>query len=83
MREIKPTAPPTLSALLQGFFAEYMMQQKALSPCTVAAYRDTFMLFLNFASVRCVQSPATQTAHHAAHDPAYHSHAPPAVRSWN
>ncbi|MBU2838915.1 site-specific integrase, partial [Acidithiobacillus thiooxidans] len=59
MREIKPTAPPTLSALLQGFFAEYMMQQKALSPCTVAAYRDTFMLFLNFASVRCVQSPAT------------------------
>ena len=51
MREIKPTAPPTLSALLQGFFAEYMMQQKALSPCTVAAYRDTFMLFLNFVRI--------------------------------
>ncbi|AEM48438.1 hypothetical protein Acife_2331 [Acidithiobacillus ferrivorans SS3] len=31
MREIKPTAPPTLSALLQGFFAEYMILKKAVT----------------------------------------------------
>src|SRR5450759_2014507 len=52
-------APPTFPALVQAFFAEHLTQQRALSPCTVAAYMDTFMLFLNFANTRCVGSPAT------------------------
>jgi site-specific recombinase XerD len=52
-------APPTFPALVQAFFAEHLTQQRALSPCTVAAYRDTFMLFLDFASTRCAGSPAT------------------------
>lgn len=52
-------APPTFPALVQAFFSEHLTQQRALSPCTVAAYRDTFMLFLNFANTRCVGSPAT------------------------
>lgn len=52
-------APPTFPALVQAFFAEHLTQQRALSPCTVAAYRDTFMLFLDFASARCAGSPAT------------------------
>lgn len=52
-------APPTFPALVQVFFAEHLTQQRALSPCTVAAYRDTFMLFLDFASTRCAGSPAT------------------------
>lgn len=52
-------APPTFPALVQAFFSEHLTQQRALSPCTVAAYRDTFMLFLNFASTRCAGSPAT------------------------
>ncbi len=52
-------APPTFPALVQAFFAEHLTQQRALSPCTVAAYRDTFMLFLDFASTRRAGSPTT------------------------
>jgi site-specific recombinase XerD len=54
-------APPTFPALVQAFFADYLTQQRALSPCTVAAYRDTFVLFLNFTTVRCKKSPAAMT----------------------
>jgi site-specific recombinase XerD len=60
MSNIKQTAlPPTFPSLVQAFFADYLTQQRALSPCTVAAYRDTFILFLNFASTRLTKSPAT------------------------
>jgi site-specific recombinase XerD len=61
---IKPkatAAPPTFPALVQAFFTDYLTQQRALSPCTVAAYRDTFMLFLGFTSVRYGKSPAAMT----------------------
>ena len=46
-----PTAPtaPTFAGLVQEFFTDYLVQQRALSPCTVASYRDTFVLMLNFA----------------------------------
>ena len=54
-------APPTFPALVQAFFADYLTQQRALSPCTVAAYRDTFLLFLGFTTVYCKKSPATMT----------------------
>ncbi len=40
------TTQPSFSALAQAFFTEYLTQQRAMSPCT-AAYRDTFVLFLN------------------------------------
>lgn len=50
---------PTFQHLVQAFFAEHLTQQRALSPCTVAAYRDTFMLFLDFATIRYGKSPAT------------------------
>ena len=49
--------PPTFQALVQTFFAEHLTKHRALSPQTVAAYRDAFMLFLNFASKRCAKSP--------------------------
>jgi len=39
---------PSFSALVQAFFTEYLTQQRAMSSCTVAAYRDTFILFLDF-----------------------------------
>lgn len=59
MSSSKPTAPPpTFPALVQMFFAEHLTQQRALSPRTVAAYRDSFMLFLEFATARCAKSPA-------------------------
>ena len=54
----QPKAPPSFSALVQTYFAEYLVQQRALSPCTIAAYRDAFMLFLAFAQSRLGKSPA-------------------------
>ncbi|MEK6290829.1 MAG: tyrosine-type recombinase/integrase [Paraburkholderia tropica] len=38
--------------LVQEFFTDYMVQQRALSPRTVASYRDTFVLLLRFAEAR-------------------------------
>ena len=40
---------PTFATLVQEFFTDYMVQQRALSPCTVASYRDTFVLLLRYA----------------------------------
>ena len=46
----KTTAPkpPSFPALVQQFFTEYLVGQRALSPRTVASYRDAMVLFLNF-----------------------------------
>ena len=44
-----PTAP-TFASLVQEFFTDYLVQQRALSPCTVASYRDTFVQMLEFAN---------------------------------
>ncbi len=54
-----PSTPPSFPALIQTFFAEHITQQRALSPCTVAAYRDTFMLFLDFTTKHCGKSPTS------------------------
>ena len=40
---------PSFAALVQEFFGPYMLQQRALSPRTVASYRDTFVLLLRYA----------------------------------
>lgn len=42
-------ALPTFAVLVQEFFGPYMLQQRALSPYTVASYRDTFVLLLRYA----------------------------------
>ena len=52
-----PRAPPSFSALVQSFFTEHLTQQRAMSPCTVAAYRDAFVLFLDFAVGRLHKQP--------------------------
>ena len=39
---------PTFAPLLQQFFLERLMQQRNASPRTVAAYRDTMRLLLQF-----------------------------------
>lgn len=52
-----PGAPPSFAALVQSFFAEHLTQQRALSARTVAAYRDAFMLFLEFAQARLHKPP--------------------------
>lgn len=54
----QPAPPPSFPSLVQTFFAEHLTQQRAMSPCTVAAYRDTFMLFLNFSQTRLGRTPA-------------------------
>ena len=50
--------PPSFPALVQAYFGEYLTQQRALSPQTVAAYRDGFVLFLEFAEERLGKAPA-------------------------
>ena len=52
-------SPPSFAALVQTYFTEYLTQQRALSPQTIAVYRDGFVLFLNFAEVRLDKSPET------------------------
>jgi len=44
---------------VQSFFTEYLTQQRAMSPRTVATYRDAFVLFLDFATVRLRKQPTT------------------------
>lgn len=46
---MKHSVSPTFAALVQEFFGPYMLQQRALSPRTVASYRDTFVLLLRYA----------------------------------
>jgi integrase/recombinase XerD len=41
-----PYVPTLLAPLIQQFFTERLMAQRNASPCTVAAYRDTFRLLL-------------------------------------
>jgi len=59
MSNAKRAAPPSFAALVQAFFAEHLTEQRSLSPRTVAAYRDAFMLFLDFTQMRLGKSPAT------------------------
>lgn len=51
-------SPPSFASLVQAYFAEYLTQQRALSQQTIAAYRDGFVLFLDFAEARLGKSPA-------------------------
>ena len=51
--------PPSFAALVQSFFTEYLTQQRAMSPRTVATYRDGFVLFLDFATVQLHKQPTT------------------------
>jgi len=49
--------PPSFAALVQQFFTEYLVAQRAVSPRTVACYRDALMLFLDFAHRRLGKAP--------------------------
>ncbi|MBI3919488.1 MAG: site-specific integrase [Betaproteobacteria bacterium] len=50
-------APPSFAALVQAFFTEHLTQQRAMSPRTVATYRDAFVLFLDFAEHQLHKQP--------------------------
>jgi site-specific recombinase XerD len=53
-----PTTTPSFSTLLQRFFIEHLGRQRAVSSCTIAAYRDTFRLLLSFAEAKTGKNPA-------------------------
>jgi site-specific recombinase XerD len=56
MRELT-FKPPSFPALVQQFFTEYLVAQRAVSPRTVACYRDAIALFIGFASRRLRKAP--------------------------
>lgn len=51
----------TLPALIQQFFTHRLTTQMEASPNTIAGYRDTFRLFLGFASTRLGRAPTKLT----------------------
>jgi site-specific recombinase XerD len=57
MRNATAPKPPSFASLIQQFFTEYLVAQRALSPRTVACYRDALMLFLDFASRKLGKAP--------------------------
>ena len=57
MTEITAPRPVSFASLVQQFFTEYLVAQRALSPCTIASYRDTMLLFLDFARHRLGKMP--------------------------
>jgi len=50
---------PNFSALLQSFFTDRLLEQRNASPHTIASYRDTFRLLLEFAHKELHKSPST------------------------
>ena len=56
-RQTTTGVPPSFAALAQAFFAEHLTQQRAMSPGTVASYRDAFVLFLDFAERQLHKQP--------------------------
>ena len=47
-----------LPSLLQSFFTHRLMAQRKASPHTIASYRDTFRLLLQFAQTRLRKAPS-------------------------
>lgn len=58
---VNAASHPSFPELLQRFFVDYLRQQRAVSPHTVAAYRDTFRLLLTFAEKTLRKTPTTLT----------------------
>jgi site-specific recombinase XerD len=57
MRNATAPKPPSFAALIQQFFTEYLVAQRAVSPRTVACYRDALMLFLEFVGRQLGKEP--------------------------
>jgi site-specific recombinase XerD len=53
------SAITALAPLLERFFMQRLMQERRVSPHTIASYRDTFRLFLKFIQQRLHKTPAT------------------------
>lgn len=57
MRNATAPKPPSFASLVQQFFTEYLVAQRAVSPRTVACYRDALTLFLDFAGRTLGKAP--------------------------
>jgi site-specific recombinase XerD len=53
--------PTTFPSLVQAFFGDYLPRQRGLSSCTVASYRDAFLLFLSFVQSRSAKPAESVT----------------------
>jgi integrase/recombinase XerD len=49
---------PTFPGLLEAFFVDRLMRQRKVSPHTLASYRDTFRLLLNYAQRTLKKAPS-------------------------
>jgi len=58
MTDAKLVNPPSFPALVQQFFVDYLRNQRAISPNTIASYRDAMLLFLDFAHERLGKAPS-------------------------
>jgi len=68
MNEIITPKPPSFAALVQYYFTEYLSNQRALSSRTIASYRDSIMLFLNFAHAHIGKIPTALELSDITHD---------------
>ncbi|HVQ15062.1 MAG TPA: site-specific integrase [Vicinamibacterales bacterium] len=50
---------PSFAALLEGFFTQRLMRQRCASAHTIASYRDTFRLLLQFVQRQLHKAPST------------------------
>jgi integrase/recombinase XerD len=53
-----------LPALLENFFAQHLIAERQLSPCTVASYRDTCRLLLNYLEAKTHHRASEQCLEH-------------------
>ena len=58
MRNATVPKPPSFASLVQQFFTEYLVAQRAVSPRTVACYRDALKLFVGFAARKLGRTPS-------------------------
>jgi site-specific recombinase XerD len=61
MRNVTTPKPPSFASLVQQFFTQYLVAQRAVSPRTVACYRDALVLFLDFATHKLDKAPTSLT----------------------
>ena len=54
-------SPSSFAVLLEGFFTERLMHQRQASPHTIASYRDTFRLLLQYTEKHLRKSPSRLT----------------------
>ena len=58
MPEPSPPKPPSFASLVQQFFTQYLPTQRAVSPRTIASYRDAMLLFLAFVEQSIGKAPS-------------------------